>query len=133
MDQYIFLKYQLISCFPVSCTCMPTLKHVILPPLKLALKLSQMCHNFPLTPQFHLQNPLKPQICPQNDPSKTHNSPFFTHKQFSYLPSKSPPQKPTIHPFSPQITTQICPQNYPFRTPNSSPFCPHTTPKFAFI
>jgi hypothetical protein len=39
----------LISCFPVSCTCMPTLRCVILPPLKLELRLSQVCHNSPLT------------------------------------------------------------------------------------
>lgn len=79
MDQYNFLKYQLISCFPISCTCMSTLKLLILPPLKLALKFPQMCHNFPVTPQFHLQNPLKT----------------------SNLPPKSPPQKPTNHPFFP--------------------------------
>lgn len=80
MDQYNFLKYQLISCFPISCTCMSTLKLVILPPLKLTLKLSQMCHNFPLTPNSTCKIHLKPQICPQNHPLKHPQIIPFPHK-----------------------------------------------------
>ncbi len=51
MDQFNFflMPIDLIFSRLMTCTCMPTLRWVILPPLKLVLRLSQVCQNSPLT------------------------------------------------------------------------------------
>ncbi len=58
---------------------MPTLKCVILPPLKLAFKLSQMCHNSPITsPNSTCKTqPKNPKFNPKSWPQ---NLGFFSNK-----------------------------------------------------